>query len=171
VLHTARWKCRTQNITKNSPSRHHSTTLLGYIFATKALIDNRKKNSLNSDVFPTCPRNMVNFSPLAAGICWRVWGTPSHFTSWQHYCMAYSTLVSQKNVPPLICYTFDTCECILMFFGRNVTDKGSNQKMLYCATSINVCFCTSWQTRKHENCMFFTQMLYQCIAGIQPVAA
>jgi len=27
---------------KNSPSRHHRTTLLGYIFATKARIDNRK---------------------------------------------------------------------------------------------------------------------------------
>ena len=106
---------------------------------------------------------MVNFSPLAAGICWRVWGTPSHFTSWQHYCMAYSTLVSQKNDPPLICYTFDTCECILMFFGRNVTDKGSNQKTLYCATSIHVCFCTSWQTRKHENCIF---SLKCCISAL-----
>jgi len=29
---------------KKSPSRHHRTTLLGHIFATKACIDNRKKN-------------------------------------------------------------------------------------------------------------------------------
>jgi len=29
-------------IAKNSPSGHHRTTLLGYIFATKAHIDNRK---------------------------------------------------------------------------------------------------------------------------------
>ena len=28
---------------KNLPSAHHHTTLLGYIFATKACIDNRKK--------------------------------------------------------------------------------------------------------------------------------
>jgi len=42
VLHAARWKCRTQKIAKNSPSGHHRTTLLGYIFATKARIDNRK---------------------------------------------------------------------------------------------------------------------------------
>jgi len=28
---------------KNSPSGHHYTTLSGYIFATKAYIDNRKK--------------------------------------------------------------------------------------------------------------------------------
>jgi len=29
---------------KKSPSAHHRTTLLDYIFATKACIDNRKKN-------------------------------------------------------------------------------------------------------------------------------
>ena len=28
------------------------------------------KNLLNSNIFPTCPHNMVNFSPLAAEICW-----------------------------------------------------------------------------------------------------
>jgi len=39
---------------------HHRTTLSGYIFATKARIDNRKKNLLNSNVSPTCSHNMVN---------------------------------------------------------------------------------------------------------------
>jgi len=34
VLHMAHWKCRTQKIAKKSPSAHHRTTLLGYIFAT-----------------------------------------------------------------------------------------------------------------------------------------
>jgi len=38
--------------------------------------------------------------------------------------------VSQKNVPPMACYNLDTHEQILMFFGRNVTDKVGNQKML-----------------------------------------
>jgi len=32
-----------KNYTKKSPSAHHRTTLSGYIFATKAYIDNRKK--------------------------------------------------------------------------------------------------------------------------------
>ena len=27
----------------------------------------------------TCPDNIVNFGPLAAEICWRVWGTPVNF--------------------------------------------------------------------------------------------
>jgi len=35
-----------------------------------------------------------------------------------------------KNIPPVACYNFDTHEQILIFFGRNVTDKVGNQKML-----------------------------------------
>ena len=46
VLRGARWKCRTQKIAKNWISGHHRTTLSGYIFATEARIDNRKKNLL-----------------------------------------------------------------------------------------------------------------------------
>ena len=72
-------KCRTQKRRKKSPSEHHRTTLSGYIFATKACIDNRKKNSLSSNTSSTSPYNMVNFGPLAAEIDWRVWGTPCKF--------------------------------------------------------------------------------------------
>jgi len=43
VLHGARCKYRTQKVVKKSPSGHHRTTLSGYIFATKAHIDNPKK--------------------------------------------------------------------------------------------------------------------------------
>ena len=43
VLRAARCKCWTQKIVKKSSSMHHPTTLSGYIFATKACIDNRKK--------------------------------------------------------------------------------------------------------------------------------
>jgi len=56
-----------------------------------------------------------------------------------------------KNVPPLACYNFDAHEWILICCGRNVTDKVGNRKTLYCATSNNLCFCTTWQnveTRK-----------------------
>ena len=49
---------------QKSPSAHHRTTLSGYIFATKAHIDNRKKNLLSSNTSSTCPYNMVNFGPL-----------------------------------------------------------------------------------------------------------
>jgi len=53
---------------QKSPSAHHRTTLSGYVFATKARIDNRKSNLLSSNISPTCPYNMVNFGPLAAEI-------------------------------------------------------------------------------------------------------
>jgi len=55
-----------------------SHNLSGCIFATKACIDNRKKNLLNGNVSPTCPYNMVNFSPLAAEIVSLVLGTPAN---------------------------------------------------------------------------------------------
>ena len=38
-----------------------------------------EKNLLSSSNSSTCPHNMVNFGPLAAEICWRVWGTPANF--------------------------------------------------------------------------------------------
>jgi len=44
---------------------------------------------------------------------------------------------------------------LIFFFGRNVTDKVNRQKMLYCATSNNVCFCTTWQNREAQKLHFF----------------
>jgi len=34
---------------------------------------------LNNDISSIYPRNIVNFGPLMAGICWEVWGTPANF--------------------------------------------------------------------------------------------
>jgi len=82
VLHAARWKCRTQKTAKNATFEHHRTTLSGYIFATKVRINNWK-NLLTSNVSPTCPQDMVYFGLLAAEICWRVSGTPSHFNGFR----------------------------------------------------------------------------------------
>jgi len=93
VLHVARWKYRTQKSRQKSPSGHHHTTLSGYIFATKACIDNRKK-LLSSNMSSTCPRNMVNFGPLTAEIG-SDFGAPlqisTGFASWQRYCTASSS--------------------------------------------------------------------------------
>jgi len=64
-----------------------------------------------------------------------------------------------KNVPLLACYNSDTHEWILIFFGRNVTDKVGNQKTLYYATSSNFCFYSALpgKTGKREN-HIFTQL-------------
>jgi len=82
VLHAARWKYRTQKWCKNSPSAHHRTTLSGYIFATKARIDNRKK-LLSNNISPTCAYNMVNFGPLAAEIVSLVLATLANFNGFR----------------------------------------------------------------------------------------
>ena len=99
VLHAARWKCRTQKIAKKSPSAHHRTNLLGYIFATKARIDNRKKNFLSSNMAFRRPHNMVNFGLLAAEIDPVVWAPQlisTAFASWQLYCTAVKYWASAK---------------------------------------------------------------------------
>jgi len=69
---------------KKSPPGHHRTTLSGYIFATNACIDNRKKLlSSNKLISSTCPHNMMNFGPLAAEIVSLVWGTPANFNGFR----------------------------------------------------------------------------------------
>ena len=83
MLHAARWKYRTQIWCKKSPSAHNSTTSSGYTFATKAHIDNRKKNLLSSNISPTYSYNMVKFGPLAAEIVSLVWGTPANFNGFR----------------------------------------------------------------------------------------
>jgi len=65
---------------KNLPSAHHDRNLLGFIFITKASIDNTK-NLLNSNISSTCPHNMVNYGPVTAEVGWRVWA-PGQILNW-----------------------------------------------------------------------------------------
>jgi len=100
MLHAARWKCRTQKIGKNSLSAQHHTTLLSCILSTKARIDNRKKNLLNSNMSVIWLHNMLNLGPLVAEINWQVWGTLASFKGfsfWLHYC---SDAARQKSTKP-----------------------------------------------------------------------
>ena len=76
MLHAARCKCSTQKSRQKSPSGHHPTNLSGYIFGTKACIDNLKKLVKRQYL---CPNNMVNFSSLAAEIVSLVWDTAGNF--------------------------------------------------------------------------------------------
>ena len=107
-------------ITKNSPSGHHRTNVSGYIFATKARIDNRKKNLLNSNISSTCSYNMANFDFLAAEICWRVWDTPANFNGFhvlaalQHGSLVVG--VSQTVRRMAITLGIGQHFCFLLFF-------------------------------------------------------
>ena len=68
---------------QKSPSAHHRTTLSGYIFATKARIDNQQKKFLSSSISTRCPHNMVNIGLQAAEIDPVVWGTPANFSGFR----------------------------------------------------------------------------------------
>ena len=68
---------------------HNFVALYQCIFATKACIDNRKKNLSNSNMSFTRPHNMANLGPLTVEICWRVWGTPANFNG---FCVLASLL-------------------------------------------------------------------------------
>ena len=41
------------------------------------------KKLVKQQYLPTCPRNMVNFGPLAAEILSLVWGTPGNFNGFR----------------------------------------------------------------------------------------
>jgi len=73
------------------PSMRHRTSVLGYIFATKASIDNLTKSLLSSNMSYRCPHNMVNFGILTAEIVWRVWGTPSYFNGFRVLSFFFSS--------------------------------------------------------------------------------
>jgi len=95
----ARWKYRTPNISKNSPSAHHRTTLLSYIFATGACIDNRRK-LVKQQYLPTSPHLFIiglwwtSAHALAAEIFSLVWGTPANFNGFRALAaLLHGTLV------------------------------------------------------------------------------
>jgi len=82
MLHAARCKYRTQKLVKNLPSGHHRTILSGYIFATKARIDNRKKIVKQQYLLHMFPQYGELFS-LAAEIGSVVRGTPANFNGFR----------------------------------------------------------------------------------------
>ena len=97
MLHAARWQYRTQKVVKKSPSVYHHTSLSGYIFATKAHIDNWKKRFKQQYLLHMFPqyrelRPTAEIDPV-------VWGTTANFNglaSWQRYCTARQYWTSAK---------------------------------------------------------------------------
>jgi len=145
VLHAAHWKFRTQKWRKKSPSAHHRTTLSSYTFATKACIDNQKKNLLNSNISSRCSHNLANFGLLTAEIGWEVSSTPANFNGfrvlasllqWRHSPGANQTMDNVWLSPGLAHYiyifggscpwqNFATCKihfgsktCVLLYWQR-----------------------------------------------------
>jgi len=71
-----------------------------------------------------------------------------------------------KNVPPATCHNLHIYDPIMIIFGRDVTDKVSNQRTCYYATSKAQITCASalhGRTGKHKNCIFQTNaVLVHC---------
>jgi len=80
------WKCctrlaenaETQKIAKKSPSGHHRTNLSGYIFATEAHIDNRKKHVKHQYLLHMSPQ-YGELRPTSGWYCFGSLGHPSYF--------------------------------------------------------------------------------------------
>ena len=107
---------------------------------------------------PLASKKERGMERVAPSCCWLFFAAGRHGTRVETYEF-FAPLISStkqtarfrqlhrvsKNVPPLACCNFDAHEWILIFFGRNVTDKVGNQNTFYHATSNNLCFCTTWQ--------------------------
>jgi len=89
MLHAARWKCRTQK----SPKIRHLGTIAQLCRAISSQL--RHVSTIGKAISPPCPHNTVNFGPLAAEICWRVWGTPANFNGFRVLAvLLHGTLVA-----------------------------------------------------------------------------
>ena len=93
----------------------------------------------------TCPHNMVNFSPLAAEICWWVWGTPANFASWQRYCSDFA-----QRRPTKLCTLFGRvlrCYTIYTFLGALAPDKNfARCKIHFTSKSCVLLYCQRYCT-------------------------
>jgi len=80
LKHAARGSLETQDA-KIAKNRYLGT--IAQICRTTSsqlrLVSTIGKKLLDSNISPTYVYNMVIFGPLAAEICWRVWGTPANF--------------------------------------------------------------------------------------------
>jgi len=85
-------KMQDPKIAKNWPSGHHRTTLSGYIFSTKARVDNREKLVKQQYVLQMSPQ-YGELRPTKGEIGSGVWARAPQlistgFASWQRYCTA-----------------------------------------------------------------------------------
>jgi len=81
---------------KKSPKIRHLRTI-----AQLRHLLTMRKNLWNSSISSTSPHNMLNFGPLMAEICWRVWGTPANFNGFRVLAaLLHGTLV--VGVSPIL---------------------------------------------------------------------
>ena len=60
-----------------------SHNFVGLYLCNEGMYRQSEKNVLSSNIFSTCPHNMVNFGPPPAEIVSLVWGTPGNFNGFR----------------------------------------------------------------------------------------
>jgi len=93
ILRAARWNYSMQ---KSPKSRHLGAIpqLCRAMSSQLRHVLTIGKHLLSSNISSTYPRNMVNFSPLAAEIVSLVWGTPANFNGFRIFAaLLHSALV------------------------------------------------------------------------------
>jgi len=108
MLHAARSKYRMQK------PRHLCTIaqLCRAISSQLRHVSTIRKNLLNGNISSICVYNMVNFGPLMAEICWRVWAPQQismGFASWIRYCSD----VAQRTSTKIVRCLGISCICVL----------------------------------------------------------
>ena len=93
VLHAARWKYRMQKSRQKSPSGHHHTNLSGYMFATNAHIDNRKKTIKQQHVLQISPE----YGELRPTSGWNIYGSLGHPSEFQRLSRLGSVIARQSS--------------------------------------------------------------------------
>ena len=87
-----------------------SHNFVGLYLCNGGMYRQSEKNLLSSNISSTCPYNMVNFGPLTAEICWRVWGTSVTFNGFRvlaallrgsQVVSVSQTLRVEQRVPPM----------------------------------------------------------------------
>jgi len=107
VLHAACLKYKTRKIAKISPSWHHRTTLSSYIFATKAYIENRKKNVKQQYLF----HMLLQYGARWPTNGWERFGSLEHPSKFQRvlrlgFAAAATSLTAGQ---PNFCTMFGVC--------------------------------------------------------------
>jgi len=84
-----------------------------------------EKKMSNSNISSACPHNMVNFGPLAAETCWRVWGTPANFKG---FCVVASLLQRRRSPEANQCLAVSWAGTLYIHFWELLPLKSDMQR-------------------------------------------
>ena len=82
------------------------------------------KNVSNGNISFICLCSMVNFGPLTAEICWRVWGTPANFNGFASCFVTAATSLNKSQ--PELAAEFTFRRSLAFSYIRSITARHSS---------------------------------------------